>query len=673
MKRRFEGVIRPNWLGAVLVAVMATLAFAGTASAETRSLKLYFIHTKERAEIVYKRNGRYDQAGLKQINRFLRDWRKNEPANMDPRLLDLVWEVYRSVGARDHIHVVSAYRSPATNAMLRSRSSGVAQKSQHTLGKAMDFYIPGVPLSKLRAAAFKVEGGGVGYYPKSGAPFVHLDVGNVRSWPRMSRKELLALFPDGKTMHLPADGKPLPGYNQALAAYQSRKKSGGAVHIASAQPRAEQVERGLRGGGLLAALFRGGADEEEDNSEATTRAPVAVAAAPARPAPAAPVRQPAEAPAETIVAALPERNAPLPGAAPRPLVDVGAPARAALVPGLPTPPAAAEAEMAVASVPLPTRRPDYTPEPQQVAAAELPASVDLPVAAITAERARGAGSDAIAEMLAASGAEVRADVAISPPVPSLRPRIEDAGSTQVAAAPSPSIDDATVPGAMFALAALPDTSLAPSTRPEAAARPDPVQVPIAPPPIAPRRASPSSAGRLARMPHPPFAPACAPRPRHRARRPGRRATRRGRSWFRSSGISPVSLSCATFPWRRPAAPATRLPPMRWSTARRRSFTRKASPPTRRHPPPTASPAAPSPSCRWRSSRRTESGSLRRSASSSALRRAIILRGEFPTVIPAKGAKRPQSRDPLAARSWSAARSSRCLTRIVNLELGCAAQ
>jgi uncharacterized protein YcbK (DUF882 family) len=478
MKRRFEGVIRPNWLGAVLVAVMATLAFAGTASAETRSLKLYFIHTKERAEIVYKRNGRYDQAGLKQINRFLRDWRKNEPANMDPRLLDLVWEVYRSVGARDHIHVVSAYRSPATNAMLRSRSSGVAQKSQHTLGKAMDFYIPGVPLSKLRAAAFKVEGGGVGYYPKSGAPFVHLDVGNVRSWPRMSRKELLALFPDGKTMHLPADGKPLPGYNQALAAYQSRKKSGGAVHIASAQPRAEQVERGLRGGGLLAALFRGGADEEEDNSEATTRAPVAVAAAPARPAPAAPVRQPAEAPAETIVAALPERNAPLPGAAPRPLVDVGAPARAALVPGLPTPPAAAEAEMAVASVPLPTRRPDYTPEPQQVAAAELPASVDLPVAAITAERARGAGSDAIAEMLAASGAEVRADVAISPPVPSLRPRIEDAGSTQVAAAPSPSIDDATVPGAMFALAALPDTSLAPSTRPEAAARPDPVQVPV---------------------------------------------------------------------------------------------------------------------------------------------------------------------------------------------------
>ena len=114
------------------------------ASAETRTLKLYFVHTKEKAEIIFKRNGRYDAAGLKQINQFLRDWRRNEPTKMDPRLFDLVWEAYQSVGARDYIHVVSAYRSPATNSMLRSRSKGVAQKSQHMLGKAMDFYIPGV-------------------------------------------------------------------------------------------------------------------------------------------------------------------------------------------------------------------------------------------------------------------------------------------------------------------------------------------------------------------------------------------------------------------------------------------------------------------------------------------------------------------------------------------------
>lgn len=478
--RRFEGIFRPKWLAAFVLAALASLAFTGQASAETRSLKLYFIHTKERAEIVYKRNGRYDQKGLKQINQFLRDWRRNEPANMDPRLLDLVWEVYRSVGARDHIHVVSAYRSPATNAMLRSRSSGVAQKSQHMLGKAMDFYIPGVPLSKLRAAAFKVEGGGVGYYPKSGAPFVHLDVGNVRSWPRMSRGELMALFPDGKTLHLPADGKPLPGYNQALAAYQARKKSGGAVHIASAAP-AESRSGGARGGGLLAALFGGGADEEEDNSEVSVAsAPAAAARAPAQPAPAARRQQAQQA--ETIVAALPERNAPLPGVAPRPLIDVGAPARAALVPGLPAgaAPAAAEPEMALAAVPIPTRRPDYTPE-VRMAAAELPETVDLPVSAIAGERAQGSGSDAIAEMLAASGAQARADVVINAPVPSLRPRLGTetaagtAGVQQVAAAAVPAPEDRATDGQIFALAALPDTALAPSAQPEQAEQ---VPVPV---------------------------------------------------------------------------------------------------------------------------------------------------------------------------------------------------
>lgn len=452
-----------------MIAALATLCLAGQAHAETRSLKLYFIHTKERAEIVYKRNGRYDQKGLKQINQFLRDWRRNEPANMDPRLLDLVWEVYRSVGARDHIHVVSAYRSPATNAMLRSRSSGVAQKSQHMLGKAMDFYIPGVPLSKLRAAAFKVEGGGVGYYPKSGSPFVHLDVGNVRSWPRMSRSELVALFPDGKTLHVPADGKPLPGYNQALAAYQARKKSGGPVHVASA-PAASATRSG---GGLLAALFGGGADEEEDNSESTAAAPSrAVAAAPTPRqaiAPAAPAAQP-----ETIIAALPERNAPLPGAAPRPLIDVGAPVQAALVPGLPSnaapvpaapAPVAGEVGMALASIPLPTRRPDYTPQPEpelRVAAAELPQTVNLPVSAIAAERARGSGSDAIAEMLAASGAQARADVIINAPAPRPRP------DAQVASVETPASDALSGPGQVFALAALPDPD----------ARPQPVSVPV---------------------------------------------------------------------------------------------------------------------------------------------------------------------------------------------------
>ncbi len=199
-------------------------ALAGSAAAEDRALKLFFTHTGERATIVFKRGGKYDPRGLAQINRFLRDWRKNEPTRIDPELLDLVWEVYQRSGARESIHVVSAYRSPSTNSMLRnrSRSSGVAKHSQHTLGKAMDFYIPGVKLASLRAIAMQMQIGGVGFYPNSGSPFVHLDVGRVRAWPRMPRQELARLFPNGKTLHVPADGRPLPGYEVAVA--QSRKR-----------------------------------------------------------------------------------------------------------------------------------------------------------------------------------------------------------------------------------------------------------------------------------------------------------------------------------------------------------------------------------------------------------------------------------------------------------------
>ena len=233
-----------------LFALPALVGSASFASAEDRALKLFFTHTGEKATITYKRDGKFDAKGLAQINRFLRDWRRNEPTRMDPRLLDLVWEVYKRSGGKDYIHIVSAYRSPATNNMLRnrSRSTGVAKKSQHMLGKAMDFYVPGVKLSTLRAFAMQMQVGGVGYYPTSGSPFVHLDVGNVRAWPRMSRQELARLFPNGQTMHLPADGRPLPGYNQAVANY---KKRGGpaSIQIASAAGEDEEVGASTRPSG----------------------------------------------------------------------------------------------------------------------------------------------------------------------------------------------------------------------------------------------------------------------------------------------------------------------------------------------------------------------------------------------------------------------------------------
>jgi hypothetical protein len=108
--------------------------------------------------------------------------------------------------------------------MLRSRSRGVAEKSQHMLGKALDFYIPDVSLRKLREIGVKFQVGGVGFYPTSGSPFVHMDVGGVRAWPRLPRRELARLFPDGKTLHHPAEGGQMPGYAAALAGLQAPRR-----------------------------------------------------------------------------------------------------------------------------------------------------------------------------------------------------------------------------------------------------------------------------------------------------------------------------------------------------------------------------------------------------------------------------------------------------------------
>ena len=114
------------------------------------------------------------------------------------------------------------YRSPSTNAMLRRRSEGVARYSQHILGRAMDFYVPGISLEQVREIGLRLARGGVGFYPESGSPFVHMDVGGIRMWPRMSREQLCRVFPDGRTVQIPIDGKPLPGYVLALAEVTKR-------------------------------------------------------------------------------------------------------------------------------------------------------------------------------------------------------------------------------------------------------------------------------------------------------------------------------------------------------------------------------------------------------------------------------------------------------------------
>ena len=398
----------PRWLAAVILAFGFLTAAATGASAQTRSLKLYNLHTKEKAEIVFKRGGRYDQAGLKKINVILRDWRRNEPTKMDPRLLDLVWEAYRQSGARDYIQVVCGYRSSSTNSMLRSRSRGVAKKSQHTLGKAMDFYIPGVPLKKLRDIGLRMQGGGVGYYPRSGSPFVHMDVGNVRHWPGISRQELARVFPNGKTLHVPSDGKPLPGYSQALASYKARKGAGApAIEMASAGGGAK------RSGGLLAAFFGGGEDEADDSADvvavptpkSTNVKPASVKLANAKPAPAArnsklpgiaivspedakraeipqiadaPAPEPEEDTPETIIAALPARSVPLPDFAPRPKADADVAQPPENVPfGVAD--ATATTEQAVTTAQAPANAPFGMAEPSVVADAAQVAANNIPL------------------------------------------------------------------------------------------------------------------------------------------------------------------------------------------------------------------------------------------------------------------------------------------------------
>ena len=140
------------------------------ANGDTRTISFHHIHLKEDTTITFKVNGKYDQAALKKVSYALRDWRTGNPTDMDPHLIDALWEVYRETGAKEPIHVIGGYRSPATNAMLRRRSSGVAKFSQHMLGKALDFYIPDVPLESIRDAGLRLQRGGVGFYPSSARP-----------------------------------------------------------------------------------------------------------------------------------------------------------------------------------------------------------------------------------------------------------------------------------------------------------------------------------------------------------------------------------------------------------------------------------------------------------------------------------------------------------------------
>jgi len=224
------------------------------ANGDTRTLTLSNAHTNESGSFTYKVDGYYDSAVLEKLNWFLRDWRLNESTKMDPKLFDILWQVYRESGSQQPVDILSAYRSPQTNAMLRRRSRQVAEHSQHMEGRAVDAHFLDVGTATIRDITMRMQAGGVGFYPTGGTPWVHIDCGSIRYWPRMSRDALTRLFPDGKTVFIPSDGQPMAGYEQARAEIEAR---GGEIQTAS---------KGS-GFGFLGFLFGargGGADDEEE-------------------------------------------------------------------------------------------------------------------------------------------------------------------------------------------------------------------------------------------------------------------------------------------------------------------------------------------------------------------------------------------------------------------------
>ena len=358
---------------------------SAVANGDTRTVVFSNSHTNESGSFTYMVNGVYDQAVLDKLNWFMRDWRLDEPTKMDPKLFDIIWEVYRESGSREPIDVLSGYRSPQTNAMLRRRSRQVAEHSQHMQGKAIDAHFVDVGPGRIRDIAMRMEEGGVGFYPTGSTPWVHIDSGSVRYWPRMSRDALTRLFPDGKTVFIPADGQPMPGYDLARAEIEAR---GGEIQTASS-------------GGFFAWLFgaRGGGDDDAEESSgqetlAGARAgrgggaptvqiadagPDAVARAkrdlptgpayagpstPAAPAPAAaPTTKRAAAPKPQVVAALEQPNVESDAGDAAPLKVRSPIAALYLAPMPPRRPSDLAQQIAGASFPLPPIRPiDLAPD-----------------------------------------------------------------------------------------------------------------------------------------------------------------------------------------------------------------------------------------------------------------------------------------------------------------------
>ena len=174
---------RPTIIALALVALAITASVTPpepVRAADARQLSFYHTHTRLSLDVVYFANGEYVDSALDDINRFLKDFRTGEVTEINPELLDLLHDVRNELGPDATFEVISAYRSPRTNEMLRTTTSGVAKNSHHIKGNAIDVRLRGIRTTTLRDTAIRMQRGGVGFYPKS--DFVHVDMGPVRTW-----------------------------------------------------------------------------------------------------------------------------------------------------------------------------------------------------------------------------------------------------------------------------------------------------------------------------------------------------------------------------------------------------------------------------------------------------------------------------------------------------------
>jgi uncharacterized protein YcbK (DUF882 family) len=167
-------------LGSGLAPAAESTTGPATGPTDARRLRFVHTHTGETLSTEYFDGRNYAAEALTQVNQLLRDFRTGDVHVIDPALLDLLYDLQVRADHDAPFEIISGYRSPATNAMLRGRSSGVAEHSQHLLGKAIDVRLEGYATRSLGAHARELARGGVGFYAAS--DFVHIDTGSVRTW-----------------------------------------------------------------------------------------------------------------------------------------------------------------------------------------------------------------------------------------------------------------------------------------------------------------------------------------------------------------------------------------------------------------------------------------------------------------------------------------------------------